>query len=293
MKKVYMPHRVDDLWDILSEHPDGALFAGGTDLLVNVRKGRLDPPCLIGLERIESLKVIRVSGEEVFIGACTTLSTLLDHPLITEDFPILGEAISVLGSPPVRNMGTIGGNLMTASPAGDTLPALYVLGADVEIRGRQGTRRMGVGRFITGPGQTALLKGEIVSGIWVKKDLGFNIHHYEKVGQRKAQAIALVSLAALLKLNQDATVEAARFAWGAVGPTVVTSNKADRALLGKPLSMQMLETVAAIGRQAISPIDDIRASAAYRRTVAGNLILRLFRYSSGGDLYSKVKWSKK
>jgi CO/xanthine dehydrogenase FAD-binding subunit len=292
VRAVYMPDRLDGLWDILSEHPDGALFAGATDLLVKIRNGRLDPPCLIGLERLEPLRGVRVSGDEVFIGACTTHATLLTHPVIREDFPILATAISVLGSPPVRNMGTIGGNLTTASPAGDALPPLYVLGADVEIRRREGSRRMGVAQFIRGPGETALLPGEIVSGIWLRKDQGFHIHHYEKVGQRKAQAIAVVSLAALLKVNRDLTVEAARFAWGSAGPTVVTSSDADGALVGKPLCMEGLETIAALGRQAVSPIDDIRASAAYRQTVAGNLVLRLSLYSSGANPYSKAQRSK-
>jgi CO/xanthine dehydrogenase FAD-binding subunit len=292
MREVLMPDRLDDLWDILAEHPEGAFFAGGTDLLVKIRNGRLDPPCLIGLERLEPFKGVRVSGDEVFIGACTTHTTLLDHPVIGNDFPILARAISVLGSPPVRNMGTIGGNIATASPAGDTLPPLYAMGAEVEVLRKEGARRMGVGRFIRGPGETALLPGEIVSGIWLRKDQGFNLHHYEKVGQRKAQAIAIVSLAALLKVNRDLTVEAARFAWGSVGPTVVTSDDADGALVGKPLCAEALETVAALGRRAVSPIDDIRASAAYRRAVAGNLILRLSCYSNGANLYSSAQGSK-
>jgi CO/xanthine dehydrogenase FAD-binding subunit len=225
-------------------------------------------------------------ADEVFIGACTTHATLLDHPVIRKDFPILATAISLLGSPPVRNMGTIGGNLATASPAGDTLPPLYALGAEVEILRKEGSRRMGVAQFIRGPGETALLPGEILSGIWLNKDQGFHVHHYEKVGQRKAQAIALVSLAALLRINQDRVVEAARFAWGSVGPTVVTSSEADGALVGKPLCMEGLEAVAAVGRRVVSPIDDLRASAAYRRTVAGNLVLRLSCHSSGGNFFS-------
>jgi len=293
VREVYMPDRLEDLWEILSEHPDGAFFGGGTDLLVKIRSGLLNPTCLIGLERMESLRGVRDSGDEVFVGACTTLNTLLDHPVIAKDFPILTQAISVLGSPSVRNMGTIGGNLITASPAGDTLPPLYVLDAEVEVRRREGSRRMAVAKFVTGPGRTTLFPGEIISGIWLKKKQGFNIQHYEKVGQRKAQAIALVSLAALLKVNQDTTVEAARFAWGSVGPIIITSEEAERALLGEPLCMETLETVAAIGRQAVSPISDIRASADYRRAAAGNLILRLLCYSSEADLYSRAQWSRK
>jgi len=293
MRAVYIPERLERLWEVISDHPHGALLAGGTDLLVKVRKGLLDPPCLIGLERLKPLREIRVSDVGIFIGACTPFATLLDHPVIRDGFPVLSKAISVLGSPAVRNMGTIGGNLITASPAGDTLPPLYVLDAEVEIRRKDGARRMSVSQFIRGPGKTALLPGEIVSGVWLKRERAIQIQHYEKVGLRKSQSIAIVSFAALLKFNRDRNVEQARLAWGSVGPTVVTSKEAEAALVGKPLRTETLEAAAALARRAASPMDDIRASAGYRRTVAGNLILRLLSYSSEADLFSKAQLERK
>jgi xanthine dehydrogenase FAD-binding subunit len=172
-------------------------------------------------------------------------------------------------------MGTIGGNLCTASPAGDTLPPLYVLGADLELSTQSHRRTVPVDAFIAGPGKTALRPGEILTGIRLNRPDGYGIHHYEKVGQRKALACAIASMAALLKVSAAGVIEAARFAWGSVGPTVVTSAGVETALIGERLSPAVLETAARLARQTVSPIDDLRASADYRRRVSGNLLLRL------------------
>jgi xanthine dehydrogenase FAD-binding subunit len=190
-------------------------------------------------------------------------------------FPILINGLKVLGSPPIRNMGTIGGNIVTASPAGDTLPPLYVLRAELELRTKNSSRRIPIMDFIRGPGETLLSPGEVLTGIIVRKRPDLNLHHYEKVGQRKALAIAVVSLAALLKISEGGMVEEARLAWGSVAPTVVTSAEIEAMLIGCRLSRKVLEKAAQMARAMVKPIDDIRASADYRRQVAGNLLLRL------------------
>jgi len=183
--------------------------------------------------------------------------------------------LQTLGSPPIRNMGTIGGNICTASPAGDTLPPLYVLAAEVELHGKAGIRRVPLHQFITGPGQTLLGAGEILTGIRIRKPPGVNHQRFTKVGQRQALACCIASLAALLEISAAGVVEAARLAWGSVGPTVVTSSAAEAALTGAVLSRESLDQAAVFARRDVAPIDDIRASAAYRREVAGNLLLRL------------------
>jgi len=275
MRKVFLPQNLEALWPLMAEFPGALIYAGGTDLLVKLRLRLVDPPALICLERIEELKGVKDQGEEVFIGAATTHSVLLGDPLIKMHFPVLTQALKVLGSPLVRNMGTIGGNLITASPAGDTLPPLYVLGAEVELRTKNNRCRLPVQDFIRGPGNTLLAPGEILTGVRIRKHPEINIHHFEKVGQRKALAIALVSLAAALQIGGDGRVQKARLAWGSVGPTVVTSREVEAALEGNPLSLDALEKAATLARFAVSPIDDVRACADYRRRVAGNLLLRL------------------
>ncbi|MBI4963562.1 MAG: xanthine dehydrogenase family protein subunit M [Desulfomonile tiedjei] len=275
MRNVFLPRDPEELWAILQKEPDAAIYAGGTDVLVMMRSRRLNPPCLICLERLEALKGIREHGEEVFIGAATTHSRVAAHQLIRQHFPVLAKGASVLGSAPIRHMGTIGGNIVTASPAGDTLPALYVLEAEVEIGSANQTRRVPLNEFITGPGTVGLAQGEALTGVWLKKTSGWSVSHYEKVGRRKAQACAVASMAALLNVSEAGMVEDARLAWGSVGPTVVTSRAVETALIGEQLTSATLKSAARLVEEAVSPIDDVRASAEYRRVVAGALLSRL------------------
>lgn len=282
MREVFLPHNLEALWSMMADYPQAGLYAGGTDLLLKLRLGMVDPPALICLERIEELKGVADRGNEVSIGAATTHAAMLADPLIQVNFPVLAKALKVLGSPLVRHMGTIGGNLITASPAGDTLPPLYVLGAEVELRTADSRRRLPIKDFIHGPGKTLLAPGEVLTGVRIRKQPEINFHHFEKVGQRKALAIALVSLAAALHISQDGTVQDAHLAWGSMGPTVMTCREAESALEGNPLSLEVLEKAAVMARSAISPIDDVRAGADYRRLVAGNLLLRLLEGKDRG-----------
>ncbi len=275
MTTVYRPGSLDEFWDMREKYGEALVFAGGTDLFVKLRALNKYPPVLIGLAGVKELQSIEELSGAVFIGAHATHTRLLSHPRIREHFPVLASALRSLGSPPIRNMGTIGGNICTASPAGDVLPPLYVLGAQVELRKKDGSRRVPIREFILGPGTTALTDGELLSGVWLKKEDSFTIHHFEKVGQRKALAIAVASLAALVTTTETGIVEKARFAWGSVGPTVVTSQDAEDALVGLPLGLKALQSIVPIVERSVSPIDDVRASAAYRKALAGNLVVRL------------------
>ncbi len=154
------------------------------------------------------------------------------------------------------------------------MPALFVLCAEVVLKSRKSERILPVHSFITGPGKTVLQDGEILHSIRVPVSDHFNIHHFEKVGQRKALAISIVSFAALIHTEKN-IVQKARFAWGSVGPTIIESQKVEQSLLGQPLTLAMLENAANLARQAVIPISDLRASGDYRKQVAGNLVLRL------------------
>ncbi|MDD3249810.1 MAG: xanthine dehydrogenase family protein subunit M [Smithellaceae bacterium] len=283
MREVFLPATLAELWSLLDLHPRALLFAGGTDLFVKMRAGKTDAGALIGLERITSLKEIREEQNDILIGAGATHAELLRHRLISTHLLVLHRALAVLGSPPIRSMGTIGGNLCTASPAGDALPPLYVLRASVETASAAGTRLTPIKDFIAGPGQTRLGADEIVTAIRVQKPADFNIQHYEKVGQRKSMACAVASLAALIRLDPSGAVQTARLAWGSVGPTVVTDEGLDNFLVGQTLSRETLGAAAEKIRRAVSPIDDIRASADYRRQISGNLLYRLSASAPAGN----------
>jgi CO/xanthine dehydrogenase FAD-binding subunit len=280
MTDVFLPNDLGELWSLLNTKPEAALFAGGTDLLVKRRSGLIDPSSLVCLERIQELKGVRQQGDLIFVGALTTHRQMLAHPIIKKDYQVLSQAIAVLGSPPVRNMGTIGGNIVTASPAGDTLAPWYVLDAEIEIQSESTGRRVPISSFILGPGQVDLRQGEILAGVWTKRPHGFHIQHYEKVGRRNALACSVVSMAALMNISEDNTISEIRLAWGSVGPTVMRFREIENFLVGRPLTPRGLGDAILKVQQSVIPIDDIRASANYRREVAGKLLLRLMGYTS-------------
>jgi CO/xanthine dehydrogenase FAD-binding subunit len=275
MRPVLLPRSLAELLDVLSENPGAAPYAGGTDLLVRMRKGLASPPALVCLERVGELKAIQEGSDRVFIGSAATHQSILASPLIRSHFSVLTQALRTLGSPHIRNAGTIGGNVVTASPAGDTLPPLYVLNAGIEVLGRSGRRTIPIRDFILGPGKVDLRPGEVVTGVWLPLSPTYRLHHFEKVGLRNGLAIAVASLAALVDFSSDGKVLRARFAWGSVGTAVVTSKEADAFLEGKPIDPGSLSGMADLVRERVSPIDDVRATASYRRQVAGNLLFRL------------------
>ncbi|HEJ83060.1 MAG TPA: xanthine dehydrogenase family protein subunit M [Desulfobacteraceae bacterium] len=275
MRSVFLPKNLHEVWEAWDREPMAAVYAGGTDLLVKLRAGLMDPPALICIERVKELKGVRCEEDSVFIGAGNTHAELLDDKTVQAHFPVLVQALHVLAAPPIRHMGTIGGNVANASAAGDTLPPLYILDAEVEIWSRRGSRTLPITQFIQGPGKVLLKRGELVGGLRIKKRSGRWVHLYEKVGLRKAQACAVASLAAILKTDANGVVEEARLAWGSVGPTVVVCPEAEQALKGRPLCAEALRDAMPAVQTAISPIDDIRATASYRRHVAGSLLLRL------------------
>jgi CO/xanthine dehydrogenase FAD-binding subunit len=275
MRPVLFPTTLADLFEMQARYPDARLMAGGTDLLVHLRKAALDTRALIGLERLAELKAIQVQSGQIVVGAAASLADVARHPLIQRHCPLLARAAATVGGPAIRNMATLGGNICTASPAGDTLPALYLLEARLDLAGPRGRRSMPIDAFITEPGRTVLAPGELLTAIRIPAADAFIIQHFEKVGRRNAMAIAVASLAALIRMNGDGGVAEARLAWGSVGPCVVRCTAAEQRLVGGPLSTEALCAAGEPVRQSVRPINDIRATADYRRTLAANLLLRI------------------
>ncbi len=275
MGKVYLPGSLDAVYDILSGEPAAVLYAGGTDLFVKSPPGRGADRPLICLEKADELKGVSDLGDEVRIGACTVHSQLIADRLIGDHFPLLALAAAHIGAPAVRNMGTIGGNICTASPAGDTLPPLYIYDAEVELQSAKRARRLPLSSFIQGPGQTLLEGGDVLSAVYIKKDHGYTFCHFEKAGQRRAMAISIASFAFAARIGDDGRVERARCAFGSVAPTVLTMEAVDTCFAGRHVEDDVLACAAALVRAGVSPISDVRASKEYRRAVAGNLVMRL------------------
>ena len=277
MSEIYLPETLTDLWPRLQ--PDNnavAVFAGGTDLFVQIRAGkRPEPEVLIGLERLTELKNIAAEPGFIAIGAAASHEEIRENPLVTKNFPLLVEALGEIGSPQIRTMGTLGGNLMTASPAADGLPPLYLYEAEVELATAGGTRRVKIADFITGPGHTGIEPGEILTRILLPLPPTLKQTLFIKVGLRRALAIAVVSLAALYELDSLGRITGIRLAWGSLGPTVVRLPEVEAWLCGRKPDPETLTEAGRLVSERVKPISDIRAGADYRRTLAGRLLLRL------------------
>ena len=264
---VLTPTSLDGALAALAERPDAHVLAGGTDLMVEVNFGHRRPPAVVALAGVAELRGWRREDDRLWLGAGLTYTEMLSGPL-AEALPALAQAARTVGSPQIRNAGTIGGNLGTASPAGDTLPVLAALEAVVEVRSAaHGTRSMPIGEFLVGVKRTALAPGELVVGVWVPASEG--PQHFLKVGVRNAMVIAVCSLALVV----DHPGRAVRIALGAVGPTVVRATVAEATLadavawpaLRLPGGAPTVARVAAEVGGAARPIDDHRSTAAYRR----------------------------
>jgi len=268
---VFQPASLEALWPLLTEGV--SVMAGGTDLLV-ARRG----PAFVDVALLEGIAELGGISQEdgiIRLGAMASHATLARHPLVRKRLAVLALALDSLGSPPIRAMGTLGGNIATASPAGDALPALLALDARLELASAKGRRTLPLADFLRGPGRTALAEGEIIAAVLLAPPAGGALHHFEKIGRRDALAIAVASLAVILATDADGVVTEARIAVGSVAPTALRCPMAEAALVGQKLASESLTRAAAAVREAVSPIDDLRASAAYRRQAVGNLLLRL------------------
>jgi xanthine dehydrogenase FAD-binding subunit len=270
-------YRFDRLDQTLSQlnREDCAIIAGGTDVMVLHKSGRgvplKLPKPIVFIEHLSELKQVYQNHKDLHIGACCTYTELLEHPLIPMP---LKNAIKTIAAPAIRNRGTLGGNICNASPAGDTLPLLYVYNAKLLLRSVNGDRIVAISDFIQGPRRVGRDPNEILAEIILPSVLEEGSHVvFEKVGNRNADAIAKVGFAGYIRIN-DARIEDVRFAFGAVGPTMVRSVDIEKRLIGKtiPLADADIAQMVAAFNKIIRPIDDQRSTATYRKTVALNLL---------------------
>ena len=277
MEEKITAYRFDRLDPTLSQlnKEDCAIIAGGTDVMVLHKSRRGVPPKIpkpiVFIDHLSELKQVNQNHQDLHIGACCTYSELLEHPLIP---CALKKAIKTIAAPAIRNRGTLGGNICNASPAGDTLPLLYVYNAKLLLRSVNGERTVAISDFIQGPRRVHRGHNEILTEIVLPSVLTEDAHVvFEKVGNRNADAIAKVGFAGYVRIN-DARIEDVRFAFGAVGPTMVRSNDIERELIGKtiPLAETDIAQIVAAFDKIIRPIDDQRSTALYRKTVALNLL---------------------
>ncbi|MGM0600254.1 MAG: FAD binding domain-containing protein [Candidatus Rifleibacteriota bacterium] len=272
--EFYKPEKLDEACRLLAEVPDSKALAGGTDLIVKMRNGLY--PDLKAIVDLNSLQLNKIYEDDarIFIGSGCTMTDICNNSLVKEKFPALVIAAGTVGAIQIRNAATLGGNSANASPAGDTIPALYSLGARILLCGPGGKRReIAIENFFAGPGKNKLEKGEIIESFILPgvKTRGA----FLKLGERKAHAIAKLNLA-LSVWEEEGNVKCG-IALGSASPTVLRLYEAEKFLEknGPDLNEKQIEELANLAVIAAKPIDDLRSSEKYRKAMAGVLMKRV------------------
>lgn len=271
----FSPSSLAEAFTLLKDYQGRAsLLAGGTDLLVKMKKRAALPVAIIDLNRIAELSFIEVADDHLHIGGLTRLAVISQSPVVKEKATALAEAINVLASAQIRHRATIGGNLCNASPAADTAPPLLALEASVKLKSADGERTVPLSQFFLGPEQTVTKADELVAAIIIPLQEGAST--FIKLGRRKAFTLSIASAAAFARVN-NGKFEEVRVALGAVAPTPIRGRKVEDALKGKSASEENIEKAAELVKQECRPISDIRASAEYRREMSYALTKRALK----------------
>jgi CO/xanthine dehydrogenase FAD-binding subunit len=271
--EYFSPKTMDNVHRLLSDQ-GGKILAGGTDLLVQMRSGKLLPERIIDISQVQELRYIYEDSECIHIGALTTWHELEINPTVQKYAPALVQAAHRVGAPMTRNRGTLGGNLGNSSPAADSLPPLLALDAEIVLSSSHGERKLSVANFLLGPGKNAAAKDEIIRDISFRKPRSSWGASYLKIGPRQAMIIAIASAAAFLSLNDNGTIDTVRIAVGAVAPTAIRCHRAETSTKGCQPGSAVWRQAGNVAAKEISPIDDIRASNIYRHKSVSILVQR-------------------
>jgi xanthine dehydrogenase small subunit len=261
------------------ENPGCSVIAGGTDVGVVCNKRIREIKVAMSLAGLPSLRESHVSSDAIHIGAGCTLAKL--QSLAQEHLPELGRFMDWFGSPLIRNAGTVGGNLVTGSPIGDTIPAMIALGAEIELTGLSGVRSVPVGTFYTGYRQTVLADDELVTAVKIPLLKAGQLLRLYKVSRRKDLDISSLGAAIWIERSGQIITQI-RLAFGGVGPTVMRLPETEAVLRGQPATLENFERAAEVARLEVKPISDVRGSAEYRRTLAGNILLKFWHETIPG-----------
>ena len=280
------PTRLEVAYALLADsEADGAAWrplAGGTDLMVQMTGEIGEPPArVLDIWALDELRGITVEPDALVIGALTTYTEIRRSPLVAEFVPALADAAATIGAAQIQNRGTIGGNVINASPAGDTLPVLLAAGADIVLGSARGERTVAADDFWTGYRATARRPDELLLRVRIRLD-GDRTTHFRKIGTRRAQAISKVVMALAWRAASESDPWTdVRLALGSVAPTTIRARATEEVLEGdRPTRETADAAVAALGAE-LDPIDDVRSTADYRRLVAGRVLHRLLRDAGG------------
>ena len=270
--KLTTPASLADALTLLKNEPGvWKPFAGGTDLMVLLEAGRLDHRNYINIWNLKELRGIDVNDSHVTLGALTTYTDVQTNPVLRSEFPMLCQAASETGGLAIQNRGTLGGNIINASPAADSPPALLAYDAEIELVSTTGSRWLPYQGFHTDYKKMHIAPDELLARIRLPRNTSGFTHYYRKVGTRKAQAISKVCFAAVAKIDAG-RIEEVRIVLGSVAPIVLRCVQTEKLLRGQALGEETITSAGASLSREISPIDDIRSTANYRLQVARNLL---------------------
>ncbi len=284
MWKTYLePDTIQETLGLLARHGSQArIINGGTDLLLEIERGLRSPEVVIDISRVPRLDDIRLENDRIHLGPSVTHNQALASPLIREHAYPLARACWDVGAPQIRNRGTVAGNIITASPANDTITPLMALSASVRVESAaRGARMIPLDAFLLNVRKTALAPDELLTDISFPAMKDNERGTFLKLGLRRAQAISVVNVAVLLAFAGD-RVERARVTLGAVAPTILSAVAAAQFLTGRELDEETIKEASRLAAQAARPIDDIRGSADYRREMVRVLTGRALRHVANG-----------
>lgn len=284
-------HSVQHAIALLQANPEARLIAGGTDILLHIREGKMPGANLVSIHDLPELKGIEMDKDgTIVIKPANSFSQVSAHPLIRRHLPFLSHAVNTVGGPQIRHVGTIGGNICNGATSADSAPCLFALNAKLRIEGPAGSRLIAIQDFYKGPGKVDLTHGEILTAIRIAPEdyRGFG-GHYIKYAMRKAMDIATLSCAVLCKINKDQVVEDFRLALGVAAPTPIRCRQTEEAVKGHVFDTELLKKTGQTAITEVTPRTSWRASKEYRLQLVEELSKRAFQQAfvnAGGNWHA-------
>lgn len=290
IKNLYEAKSVQDAIELLQAHPEAKIIAGGSDVLIKIREGKLAGCELVSIYKLDELRGISLDEDGTLrILPLTSFSHITRHPLIQEHINVLGEAVDQVGGPQIRNIGTIGGNISNGVTSADSASTLHAYDAIVELTGPDGVRQLPIKEYYVSAGKVALKPAELLTAILIKKESyeGYK-GNYIKYAMRNAMDIATLGCSCNVKLSADKkTIEDMRLAFGVAGPVPMRSPSAEAAVKGNAVSAEVIEAAGKAALEDVNPRTSWRATKEFRLQLVEELTKRALKASielSGGAI---------
>ncbi len=278
----HAPASVEEAVGLLAEMgPAAVVLAGGTDVMVRARRGTFPDSVtsLLSVHRIAEMRGVRQSGDELVIGATTTATDLIRDPLVANKAPILAQVADRMASDQIRNVATVGGNVVNASPAGDLINPLLLLDAQAVLKSATGSRTVPVHELFIGPGETVLLPHELLVALRFQIPPEDRVFAFEKAGTRPAMECSVLTVGLAFTVCEERLTNV-RVVFGSAAPTPIRGRLSEAALEGQRWTPEVIESAVRAADEDVSPISDIRAGECYRRALAGVFLRRLLNPKS-------------